>query len=138
MRTSSNATTPAQYIASLEESWRSQIRELDRLIRKTVPALKPLLLAGMLAYGPYRYKYASGREGDWALLTLASQKHYISLYICALDGKRYVAEKYKPDLPKASIGKSCIRFKRLEDVDAAVLQRIFKEAERLGGAGAVA
>lgn len=137
MRTTSKAETPAQYVASLEEPRKTQIAELDVFIRKTLPKQKPFMLAGMLAYGPFHYKYASGREGDWALIALASQKNYISLYVCAVDGKNYIAEKYKKELPKANIGKSCIRFKKLEDVDLKVITRILKEAEKAGGAGAM-
>ncbi len=57
--------------------------------------------------------------------------NYISLYICANDDKGYVPERYKKALPKAKIGKSCVRFKKLSDLDAAILSRMIRE-----GAGA--
>jgi hypothetical protein len=38
---------------------------------------------------------------------------------------------YKEQLPKADIGKSCIRFKRVEDIDLDVLGKILKESERI-------
>jgi hypothetical protein len=119
--------TPAEYIAKLDEPRKSDIAALDALIRKTAPKLEPFILAGMLAYGPYHYKYASGREGDWARICLANNKNYISLYVCAADEKGYIAERYKEDLPKASIGKSCVRFKRLSDLDAGVLKKLIRE-----------
>jgi hypothetical protein len=62
---------------------------------------------------------------------LASQKNYISVYVCASDGKQYVAEKYKHKLPKASIGKSCIRFKKVSDIDLTVLREVIEEGARL-------
>ena len=37
----------------------------------------------------------------------------------------YVAELNKDRLPKANIGKSCIRFKKLDDLDVDVLKEIF-------------
>ena len=86
-------------------------------------------LAGV-GYGKYHFKYASGRELDWPLIGLASRKDYISIYICATDGKKYVAEKYKDKL-KASIGKSCIRFKKVEDIDWEVLKQVFLESVRV-------
>jgi|ERR1700733_3101857 len=98
-------STPAEYIAKLNEPRKSEIAALDKMIRKLAPKLAPFIQAGMLAYGPWHYKYASGREGDWFRIGLASNKNYISLYICATDGKTYVAEKFKESLPKASIGK---------------------------------
>lgn len=122
------ASTPEEYIAGLEEPRKTQIETLHALIRKTVPDLTPHIQVGMLGYGTYNYKYASGKEGDWAIIGLASQKNYISLYICATKDGAYIAEAYKKELPKASIGKSCIRFKKIEDVDLAVIKKILKEA----------
>ena len=86
----------------------------------------------MLGYGPFHYRYASGREGDTTLLGLASQKRYISPYVLCANGGRYLAESYAERLPKASVGKSCVRFARLSDVDPAVLAELVTEAARLG------
>lgn len=129
MKASSNATTPRQYLDALGEPRKSQIAELDALIRKTAPSLTPFVHAGMLAYGPYHYVYESGREGGWFVVGLSSRKNYISLYVCAVADGKYLAENYKKQLPKASIGKSCIRFKKPEEVDAKVLKEILKKAE---------
>ena len=127
----SEAKTPTEYINSLEEPRKKEIKKLHRLIRKVAPGLKPHMKFGMLGYGTYHYKYASGREGDWMIIGLANQKNYISLYSCLSDGKKYVAEKHKKDLPKANIGKSCIRFRKLEDVDLNVITQILQETEKL-------
>jgi len=98
--------TPAEYIAKLEEPRKSEVAALDSLIRKLAPGLAPFVHIGILAYGPWHYKYASGREGDWFHIGVASNQNYISLYVCATDGKTYVAEKFKKALHKAKIGKS--------------------------------
>lgn len=132
-----SAQTPAAYIDLLEEPRRSEIQTLHALIQKAVPELKPHIMSGMIAYGSYHYKYASGREGDWSLILLASQKKYISLYICAAKDGEYLAELHKSDFPKASIGKSCIRFKTIDDIDLEAVTRICKQAEKFGGYGAV-
>jgi uncharacterized protein YdhG (YjbR/CyaY superfamily) len=124
-----SAKTPEEYISMVDEPRRSEIQKLHNLIRETVPDLKPFIISGMIGYGLYHYKSASGREGDWAIVGLASQKNYISVYVCATDGKQYVAEKYKKALPKASIGKSCIRFKKTDNIDLDVLKKILREGE---------
>jgi hypothetical protein len=121
------ATTPDEYIEAIEEPRRGQIRELHELIRATTPDLEPHIESGMLAYGSYHYRYASGREGDWAPVALASNKRYISLYVAAVKDGRYIAEGYRERLPKADIGKSCVRIKRLEDVDVDVLRSLIRE-----------
>lgn len=133
-----SAKSPDEYLAMIPEPRRQEMEEIHILIQKTIPDLIPHILSGMIGYGTYHYKYASGREGDWSLVALASQKNYISVYVCAVDKDKYLAESYKDKLPKASIGKSCIRFKRLADVDLSVITEIIKKAEKLGGMGKVA
>jgi len=65
---------------------------------------------------------ATGSASEWP----ANQK-YISLYICSADDEGYIAERYKKALPKASIGRSCVRFKRLADLDQAALKKMILE-----------
>ena len=125
------AETVEQYLGQIEEPRRSEIRTLDALIRKSAPKLTPSIQAGMIGYGTYHYQYASGREGDAAVIALASQKNYISVYICATGNGEYLAEKHKADFPNASIGRSCIRFKKLEDLDTAALARLVKLRAKL-------
>src|SRR5687767_14994784 len=95
-----NVTTPKQYIANLAEPRRSDVAKLHALIMKTVPKLQPVIVSGMLGYGPFHYRYESGREGDTAKICVASNASYISLYAMAADEEGYVAERYKERLPK--------------------------------------
>lgn len=52
------------------------------------------------------------------------------MYATGGDGEKYVAEQFKDQMPKADTGKSCIRFRRFEDIDFEVLGKILKESER--------
>jgi Domain of unknown function (DU1801) len=131
------APTVKEYLDSLEEPRKTEIKKLHELIRKSAPTLEPVVLGGMLGYGKYHYKYASGREGDTATVSLSSRKNYIALYACSVVDGTYVAEKYRDRLPKASIGKACVTFKKLEAVDLDVLAELVKECEKAGGMGAV-
>jgi uncharacterized protein YdhG (YjbR/CyaY superfamily) len=128
MHGTSDAATHDEYIARLDEPRRSEIRALHELIRRTVPEFEPTMEFGMPGYGRYHYRYPSGREGDSAVVGLASNKNYISLYVQASTPEGYVAESYTDRLPKASIGKACIRFKRLSDVDTDVLAEVLRTA----------
>lgn len=133
--------TPKEYISSLDEPRKSEIIQLDTLIRSTVPKLKPFMMgsmkSNMIAYGKYRYKSKSGQAGDWAVIALASQKNYISLFVSCITPQGYLAENYAKKLPKANIGKSCIRFTKLENVDLSVIKEVLLQAEKLGGMNAV-
>jgi hypothetical protein len=59
---------------------------------------------------------------------LAPQKNYAGLYICAInkDGK-YYAEANQDRLGKVSCGRSCIRFKKLDDIHLDVVAEIVEE-----------
>ena len=123
--------TPAEYLAKVDEASKADIAALDAMIRKHAPKLKPFVHSGMLGYGPMHYKYASGREGDSFRIGLASNKNYISLYICACDEEGYVPDRYKKALPKANTGKSCVRFKRLSDLDPTALEKLIHEGAKV-------
>jgi len=120
-------STPEEYLEQVDDARKADIASLHALIRETAPSLAPFIQGGILAYGLLHYKYASGREGDSCHIGLSSNKNYISLYISGFDGETYLAERYKEALPKASIGKSCVRFKRLSDLDQTVLTNMIRE-----------
>ena len=125
------ATTLSEYFAQIEEPRKSEIEALHALISKAVPKLKPAIAVGMIGYGSYHYKYASGREGDWPIVALASQKNYISVYVCAVEDGVHLAERHKAELGKVDVGKSCIRFKRLGDINLKILAMIVKKGARM-------
>ena len=122
-----SAATPEEYIARLDEPRRSEVQRLHDVIRRAVPELEPSIAAGMIGYGTYRYRYANGKEAEWPVIALASNKASISVYVSAVRGGRYVAESRRAELHRASIGKSCIRIKRTSDVDLDVLASIIRE-----------
>lgn len=127
------AKTIKEYIDSIEEPRKSQILELDSFIKKTVPELKPSFAYNMLGYGMFHYKSKSGREGDWPVVSLASQKNYISLYVCSIKDGKYLVESSKDQLGNVSVGKSCIRLKKIEDVNLEELKKVLKEAVKSPG-----
>lgn len=98
------------------------LRELDTVIQDAAPHLEPTFFQTdtmtMLGYGMVPYKTKAMKESsEWPLIALAVQKNHIALYICVIDPDgQYVAEKLQAQLGKVSCGKSCIRFKKLEDL----------------------
>ena len=123
------AMSPTQYLNSLKDPARkAEMKALDALIRKALPREKRIVDRGMLGYGPFHYKYASGREGDTAKVGLSSRAQYISVYLLGIKDGKYIAESYRKALGKASVGKSCIRFRSLEDIDTRVLAKAIKES----------
>jgi len=124
--------TPEEYIDRLQEPRQSDVRHLHHLIRREAPELEPHANADGIGYGKYRFRYKTGREGDWSTIGLASQKRYISLYI---SGARHgsIAEQYRERLPKADISRWCVRIKRMSDVDEAAVVDLIREAKSYAG-----
>lgn len=129
MPVAATALTPAAYIAGLDEPRRSQIQAIYDLVRSAAPDLEPWMVAGKIGFGRFYYKGKSKKcEGEWFKLAVASNKSAITFYSCAPGpGGQTLVESYANRLPKANIGKSCINFKKFEDVDFDVLREIAQE-----------
>lgn len=127
-----NAKSVKDYISQIDEPRKSEIKKIYNFIKKILPKLDIQLYNSVIGFGKYHYKTKSGSEGDWFRVGLASQKNYISIYVCALDEKKngYLVEKHKDWFPKATIGKSCIGFKKIEDIDFKKLESLLKISEK--------
>lgn len=127
------ASTVASYLAAVPAERKDAIVQLHHFIQKTVPKLKPHFAYNMLGYGSFPYKNYKKEFITWPVIALANQKNYISLYVCSIDAGIYVAEKYKKDLGKVSVGKSCIRFKKIEDLNLPGLKKVLLAAAKKPG-----
>ena len=126
------AKTPAEYLKMIDEEPRkTEMKKIFELMKKTIPSLKPCIVSDMIGFGKVAYKTKSGCTGDWFVVGLASQKQHIAIYACVADNQQYLAEKYVDQLGKVSIGKSCIRFKKVEDLNEKGIVKLLKEAERM-------
>jgi hypothetical protein len=122
-----------KYIESIDPERRKTIKFLHNLIQKSHSSLKPHFAYNMLGYGKFKYRNYKKDIIDWPIVALASQKNYISIYVCALEDGKYLAEKYRSGLGKVSVGRSCIRFKKLEDLDLKTLKTILVKAAKSPG-----
>ncbi len=127
------ATSVKEYLAALPKERREPVEFLHKLIQKTSPKLKAHFAYNMLGYGSFPYRNYKKEMIEWPVVSLASQKNYMSLYVCAVDKGKYLAETYKKELGKVSVGKSCIRFKKVEDLNLPALKKVLKFAEKFPG-----
>jgi hypothetical protein len=127
-RTPTGSTDPDAWLADLDDVRRPQLEELDARIRRLAPGARRYVDRGFLSYGRYAYRSRSGRSGDWMCVALASNKQYISLYAGPIRLDDFVAR-----LPKANLGRGCVRFKRLADVDLAVIDEVVRASMAADG-----
>ncbi|EKE30288.1 MAG: hypothetical protein ACD_2C00014G0007 [uncultured bacterium (gcode 4)] len=123
------AKSVEEYLKSVPEDRKGAIDFLHDFIQKSAPSLKPYFAYNMIGYGKFQYLDSKKQKLDWPVIALANQKNYISIYVCSISDGLYLAEKYEKELGKVSTGKSCIRFKKIEDVNLDTLKIILKSAE---------
>lgn len=130
--------TPDAWLEAVPERDRPTVEAVDRAVRAAAPELARSVSGETLIYGPFRYRYPSGREGSSALVTIAVRKGGVSVHVNSVraDGA-YVAEARADTLGKVKVGRSCITVKRLADLRLDALSAVVAEAARLGGAGEV-
>lgn len=121
------------YLKAVPKERQEAIKFLHTFIQKSAPKLKPHFAYNMLGYGSFKYTNYQKKVIDWPVIALANQKNYISVYVCAVDGGKYIAESHKKELGKVSVGKSCIRFKKVEDVNLPVLKKVIQLASKKPG-----
>lgn len=79
----------------------------------------------IVGFGTYRYKYESGREGDWPITGFSPRKQDLTLYI--MPGFAEHGDLME-QLGKHRTGKSCLYIKRLSDVHVPTLKKLIRES----------
>lgn len=77
----------------------------------------------LIGFGDYRYRYASGREGDWFKIGFSPRKQNFSIYLTC-DISKY--ESYLKKLGKYKTGKGCLYINKLEDINIKELENLIK------------
>jgi hypothetical protein len=110
------------YIASrASESQRADCRELMALHEKITGQEPRMWGPSIVGFGAYRYTYESGRTGEAPLAGFAIRGRDLVVY---LDAEGDDQKALLSRLGKHSIGKTCLYFKRLSDLDTSVLEQL--------------
>lgn len=127
----SKAATIEEYIASLPEERKVAIQQLRKVILKNLPkGFTECMSYGMIGYVVPHSMYPKGYHCDPKLplpfLNIASQKNFIALYHMGLYADKNLLDWFTRDYPKHSkfkldMGKSCIRFKKPEQIPYALI-----------------
>jgi hypothetical protein len=132
-----------EFLTSLPEGVRNDLITLDREIGAAMEGLPRVLYEGKLwggtdqeiiGYGLDSYVRSDGKRVEWAVVGLARQKNYISIYINTVEDRVYLAEKYGKRLGKVKVGKSSISFARLDDIDLDELVALVTKAREITSA----
>lgn len=108
---------------------REEAKMLNALFRKITGENPKIWGSAIVGYGQYRYKYDSGREGDWIRAGFSPRKAKHSIYLMGgycdeITGRKNQALLSK--LGKYSTGKSCLYINKLADVNLVVLEELVR------------
>lgn len=116
-----NLSVDAYLDAIPDEARRQDCRELITLMSGVTKCEPKMWGTGIVGFGTYHYKYASGHEGDACLTGFASRKGDISIYLMGgFDGQEALFAK----LGKHKMGKACLYVRCLSDIALPVLQQL--------------
>jgi len=122
----SSAQTVNEYLESLPADRKDVLTKLQKiLLQKLPPGFEERMSYGMMGYVVPHSTFPAGYHCDPKLplpfLNIASQKNFIALYHMGLYSDKnlhdwFIAEYPKHAKTKLDMGKSCIRFKKPDDI----------------------
>lgn len=123
----SRAQTVEEYLAALPDDRRKALAAVRQVVLDNLPeGYQEGIQYGMIAYSVPLSRFPKTYNGQ-ALnyLALSSQKNYMSLYLMGVYGdpetEAWFREEYGKTGKKLDMGKSCVRFKKMEDLPLSVI-----------------
>lgn len=120
------ANSPDDYISQLPEERQEVVSKLRAIINKNLPrGFKETMSYGMIGWVVPHSTYPDGYHCDPKLplpfMNLASQKNFIAVYHSGVYASEELMKWFVSEYPnhakrKLDMGKSCIRFKKMDDI----------------------
>ena len=129
----SNAKTVEEYLASLPPDRRTAIGAVRNVILTNLPAgYEEVMQYGMIGYVVPHSIYPAGYHCDpskpLSYAMLGSQKNHMAIYLCTVYGHKetetWFRKAFAASGKKLDMGKSCVRFKKLEQLPLEVIGQV--------------
>lgn len=130
----SSAATPDEYIESLPGDRSSVMQSLRDAINKNIPeGFAEQMNYGMIGWVVPHSLYPAGYHCDTSLplpfLAIASQKNFVALYHMGVYSDKQLLDWFVAEFPKHTkykldMGKSCVRFKKTDDIPYALIAEL--------------
>jgi hypothetical protein len=121
-KTTETESSVTDFINAVEDTAkRNDSFELVKIMQKESGFEPKMWGPGIIGFGSYHYKYASGHEGDAPLVAFSPRKAAISLYCYTTTENK---EELLSKIGKHKASKGCIYIKKLTDVDTEILRKM--------------
>ena len=126
----SKSKSVKEYLAELPPERRAAIQTVREVILKNLPkGYEEVMQYGMIGYVVPHRIYPAGYHCDPKLplpfAALASQKNHMAVYFIHIylhkEAESWFRQTYKASGKKLNMGKSCVRFEKLEDLPLEVI-----------------
>jgi uncharacterized protein DUF1801 len=127
---SSDAPSVDEYLAELPPERRSIVASVRDLVRRNLPeGYRETMNWGMISYEIPLERYPDTyNKQPLGYAALAAQKNSYTLYLNSVyqdaDRKKWLEREFQKAGKKLDMGKSCLHFKRLEDLPLDVIARV--------------
>lgn len=137
----SQSKTVTEYLRELSEDRRAAISAVRQTILENLqPGFEEGMQYGMIGYYVPHSIYPKGYHCDpkqpLPFTCLASQKNYMSLYLLSsyagAGEEQWLRDQFAKAGKKLDMGKSCVRFKKLEDLPLAVVGEAIRRVTLAG------
>ncbi|HMZ45303.1 MAG TPA: DUF1801 domain-containing protein [Chitinophagaceae bacterium] len=126
LKTKKNNASVIDFINLVEkEQKRKECFQLLELFETVTKEKASMWGSSIIGFGEYKYKYESGREGDWFFAGFSPRKQNIVIYIIA-GFTDY--ESLMQQLGKYKTGSSCLYINKLADIDLKVLKLLIEKS----------
>ena len=124
-KTKATKESVAKFLNSIEdENKRKDCKTVAKLMEEASGSKPVMWGPSIVGFGSYRYKGASGREGDWPRVAFSPRKQNLTLYLMGgFDRHQDLMEK----LGKHTNSKGCLYIKRLDDIHLPTLKKLVLE-----------
>ena len=122
IKTKPTGASVREYIASrASDEQAADCKSLMAILKKLTKQQPRMWGPSIVGYGSYRYTYASGHSGEMCIAGFAIRGRELVVYVCAEDPQQAALLS---KLGKHKMGKSCLYFKQLADLDTSVLEKL--------------
>ena len=130
LKTKKTKASVAAFLDQISDDQRRKDCQRVLKIMKEATGEQPRMWgSSIVGFGAYKYRYASGHEGEWPIIGFSPRKNDLTLYIMPgfADYTELMAK-----LGKHKTGKSCLYIKKLDDVELPVLKKLItKSVDRM-------
>jgi len=131
------ASNIADYISQLSEERKAPVSKLQETVAKNLPkgfegGITYKMIGYYVPHSRYPDGYHCNPKDPLPFLNIASQKNFVALYHSGLYAKKELLNWFVSEYPKhckykLDMGKSCVRFKKMEDIPFDLIGELCKK-----------